>query len=70
LTVAVVNLSAPRFKMKISADLFVGNTRPTLPLEKLNLKAPSNQKEKGTKQTSGYKKEAETDPANRGTTFW
>jgi hypothetical protein len=51
-------------------DLFFGKICPVLPLEKLNLKAPSNQKEKGTKQTSGYKKEAETDPANRGTTFW
>jgi len=32
--------------VKISADLFVGNTRPTLPLEKLNLKAPTNQQQK------------------------
>ena len=46
LIVAVVNLSAPRLEMKISADLFVRNTRPPLPLEKLNLKAPSNQQQK------------------------
>jgi hypothetical protein len=70
LTVPVIYVPSPWFKTEVSLDLFFGKICPVLPLEKLNLKAPSNQKEKGTKQTSGYKKEAETDPANRGTTFW
>jgi hypothetical protein len=45
LTVAVVDISAPRLKVEVFADLFVGNARPTLPLEKLDLKASSNQQQ-------------------------
>jgi hypothetical protein len=67
LTVPVIDVSSQWFKTEVSLDLFFGKIGPVLPLEKLNLKAPSDQQEEGTKQTSGYEKEAEAYPANRGT---
>jgi hypothetical protein len=67
LTIPVIDVSSPGFKTEVSLDLLFGKICPVLPLEKLNLKAPSNQQEESAKQTSGYEKETEANPANPGT---